>query len=108
MLLGLTQVADQTPLSSLTLGPTFSPVTPMVARSTPTTSAESIRIKSIRRTWIGVNAGEGAGQVWSWIEEERKDGSTEGEATKTVHDVRSLSSPLACLLILTTATFHSV
>jgi hypothetical protein len=63
----------------------------MIARSTPTTSAESVRIKGIRRTFIGVEAGT-AGQVWSWTEEERKDGSTEGEALKTIHSVSRLAS----------------
>lgn len=83
----LTQSTDQTPLSSITLGPSFLPTTNAVSRSTPAASAGSIRIKGARKTWVGVQQGE-AGEVWCWMEEERKDGSTEGEAAKVAYPVR--------------------
>lgn len=88
------QLRDQTPLSSITLGPSYTPSTPAVSRSTPSTSTESIRVKSARKTWVGVNAGE-SGEVWSWLEDERKDGSVEGEATKVVYPVRAALSEVS-------------
>ncbi|KAL8286199.1 hypothetical protein RQP46_004687 [Phenoliferia psychrophenolica] len=95
---------DQTPLSSITLGPSYTPSTPAVSRSTPSTSTESIRVKSARKTWVGVNAGE-SGEVWSWLEDERKDGSVEGEPTKVVYPI---ASPLSALLAPRTLPEHLV
>lgn len=85
------QAADQTTLAALTLGLSFHPTTAAVSRCAPSSSSESVRIKGTRRTWVGCEAGE-AGEVWSWLEEERKDGSTEGSASKIVYPVRWLSS----------------
>ncbi|GJN92026.1 hypothetical protein Rhopal_005054-T1 [Rhodotorula paludigena] len=87
-------LADQTPLSSVTVGPSFAPTTAAVSRSTPSTSSESIRVKSARRTWVGVRTEEGKGEIWCWHEDERKDGSTEGDAGKAVWPI---SEPLAAL-----------
>ncbi|BGP12287.1 hypothetical protein JCM10213_000017 [Rhodosporidiobolus nylandii] len=96
-------LADQTPLSSITVGPSFSPTTAAVSRSTPSTSSESARVKSARRTWVGVKTDEGKGEIWCWHEEERKDGSTEGDAGKAVWPI---SEPLAALAAPRTLPSH--
>ncbi|KAM0755797.1 hypothetical protein T439DRAFT_376095 [Meredithblackwellia eburnea MCA 4105] len=96
--INLFDLRDQTPLSSITLGPSYVPSTAPVARSTPTTSTDSIRIKSIRRTWVAVtspNGGSEGAQVWSWTEEERKDGSVEGEAVKATFPIPQPLSAIA-------------
>ncbi|GAA5865087.1 hypothetical protein JCM1840_005735 [Sporobolomyces johnsonii] len=98
-------LADQTPLSSITVGPSFAPTTAAVARSVPLTSSESIRVKSIRQTWVGVRTEEGKGEIWCWQEEERKDGSSEGEAGKAVWPI---SEPLAALAVPRTLPSHLV
>ncbi|GAA5917935.1 hypothetical protein JCM6882_004131 [Rhodosporidiobolus microsporus] len=96
-------LADQTPLSSITVGPSFSPTTAAVSRSTPSTSSDSIRVKSARRTWVGVRTEEGKGEIWCWHEEEKKDGSTEGDAGKAIWPV---SEPLAALTAPRTLPSH--
>ncbi|GAA6041625.1 hypothetical protein JCM8097_007773 [Rhodosporidiobolus ruineniae] len=96
-------LADQTPLSSITVGPSFAPTTSAVSRSTPSTTSDSIRVKSARRTWVGVRTDEGKGEVWCWHEEERKDGSTEGDAGKAVWPI---SEPLAALSAPRTLPSH--
>ncbi|EGU13358.1 RNA binding protein [Rhodotorula toruloides ATCC 204091] len=98
-------LADQTPLSSITVGPSFSPTTAAIARSTPSTSSQSIRVKSARRTWVGVETPEGKGEIWCWHEEERKEGSTEGDAGKAVWPI---SEPLAALAAPRTLPSHIV
>ncbi|GAA5854976.1 hypothetical protein JCM8547_002329 [Rhodosporidiobolus lusitaniae] len=98
-------LADQTPLSSITVGPSFSSTTSAVSRSTPSTTSDSIRVKSARRTWVGVRTEEGKGEIWCWHEEERKDGSTEGEAGKAVWPI---SEPLAALTAPRTLPSHIV
>ncbi|KAI5474491.1 hypothetical protein MNV49_003214 [Pseudohyphozyma bogoriensis] len=97
-------LADQTPLSSLTLGPSFQPTTPAVARSVPSSSSESIRVKNVRKTWVGVENG-GTGEVWSWTEEERKDGSVEGEPSKVVYPT---PAPLSAIVAPRTLPAHLV
>ncbi|GAA6010271.1 hypothetical protein JCM10207_005698 [Rhodosporidiobolus poonsookiae] len=94
---------DQTPLSSITVGPSFSPSTAAVSRSTPSSTSDSIRVKSHRRTWVGVRTDEGKGEIWCWHEEERKDGSTEGDAGKAVWPI---SEPLAALAAPRTLPAH--
>ncbi|GAA5949785.1 hypothetical protein JCM3765_007689 [Sporobolomyces pararoseus] len=98
-------LADQTPLSSITVGPSFSPTTSAVARSVPLSSSESIRVKSTRQTWVGVRTEEGKGEIWCWQEEERKDGSSESEAGKAVWPI---SEPLAALAVPKTLPSHLV
>ncbi|GAA5899244.1 uncharacterized protein JCM6883_005156 [Sporobolomyces salmoneus] len=98
-------LADQTPLSSITVGPSFAPTTSAVARSVPLTSSESIRVKSTRQTWVGVRTEEGKGEIWCWQEEERKDGSSESEAGKAVWPI---SEPLAALAVPKTLPSHLV
>ncbi|GAA6062755.1 hypothetical protein JCM10212_005551 [Sporobolomyces blumeae] len=98
-------LADQTPLSSITVGPSFAPTTAAVARSVPLTSSESIRVKSTRQTWVGVRTDEGKGEIWCWQEEERKDGSSESEAGKAVWPI---SEPLAALAVPRTLPSHLV
>ncbi|GAA5891802.1 hypothetical protein JCM8208_002891 [Rhodotorula glutinis] len=95
--LSVYDLADQTPLSSVTVGPSFAPTTAAISRSTPSTSSDSIRVKSARRTWVGVRTDEGKGEIWCWHEEERKDGSTEGDSGKAVWPI---SEPLAALAAL--------
>ncbi|GAA5827104.1 hypothetical protein JCM11251_001119 [Rhodosporidiobolus azoricus] len=96
-------LADQTPLSSITVGPSFAPTTAAVSRSTPSTSSDSIRVKSARRTWVGVRTEEGKGEIWCWHEDEKKDGSTEGDAGKAVWPI---SEPLAALAAPRTLPSH--
>ncbi|BGO88544.1 hypothetical protein NBRC10512_003358 [Rhodotorula toruloides] len=98
-------LADQTPLSSITVGPSFAPTTAAIARSTPSTSSQSIRVKSARRTWVGIETPEGKGEIWCWHEEERKEGSTEGDAGKAVWPI---SEALAALSAPRTLTSHIV
>ncbi|GAA5923328.1 uncharacterized protein JCM15063_003612 [Sporobolomyces koalae] len=98
-------LADQTPLSSITVGPSFAPSTSAVARSVPLTSSESVRVKSTRQTWVGVRTDDGKGEIWCWQEEERKDGSSEGEAGKAVWPI---SEPLAALAVPKTLPAHLV
>ncbi|GAA5992021.1 hypothetical protein JCM5350_006252 [Sporobolomyces pararoseus] len=98
-------LADQTPLSSITVGPSFSPTTSAVARSVPLSSSDSIRVKSTRQTWVGVRTEEGKGEIWCWQEEERKDGSSESEAGKAVWPI---SEPLAALAVPKTLPSHLV
>ncbi|BGP28423.1 hypothetical protein JCM10296v2_000155 [Rhodotorula toruloides] len=98
-------LADQTPLSSITVGPSFTPTTAAIARSTPSTSSQSIRVRSARRTWVGVETPEGKGEIWCWHEEERKEGSTEGDAGKAVWPI---SEPLAALAAPRTLPSHIV
>lgn len=85
------QLADQTPLSSITLGPSFKPTTTTVSRSVSSSTSESIRVKGVRQTWVGVKAEDDKGEIWNWTEEERKDGSTEGEPSKVVYPVCCLA-----------------
>ncbi|GAA5975041.1 hypothetical protein JCM11641_000007 [Rhodosporidiobolus odoratus] len=97
-------LADQTPLSSITVGPSFAPTTAAVSRSTPSSSSDSLRVRSARRTWIGIRTEEGKGEIWCWHEEEKKDGSTEGgEAGKAVWPI---SEPLAALAAPRTLPSH--
>ncbi|GAA6046535.1 hypothetical protein JCM3770_006197 [Rhodotorula araucariae] len=96
-------LVDQTPLSSITVGPTFAPTTAAISRSTPSTSSDSIRVKSARRTWVGVRTDEGKGEIWCWHEEERKDGSTEGDTGKAIWPI---SEPLAALAAPRTLPAH--
>ncbi|GAA5923481.1 hypothetical protein JCM1841_001531 [Sporobolomyces salmonicolor] len=103
--LSVYDLADQTPLSSITVGPSFAPTTAAVARSVPLTSSESIRVQSTRQTWVGVRTDEGKGEIWCWQEEERKDGSSEGEAGKAVWPI---SEPLAALAVPRTLPSHLV
>ncbi|GAA5886082.1 hypothetical protein JCM16303_003856 [Sporobolomyces ruberrimus] len=98
-------LADQTPLSSITVGPSFSPTTSAVARSVALTTSESIRVKSTRQTWVGCRTEEGKGEIWCWQEEERKDGSSESEAGKAVWPI---SEPLAALAVPKTLPSHLV
>ncbi|BGP44370.1 hypothetical protein JCM10450v2_000181 [Rhodotorula kratochvilovae] len=101
--LSVYDLADQTPLSSITVGPSFAPTTAAISRSTPSTSSDSIRVKSARRTWVGVRTDEGKGEIWCWHEEERKDGSTEGDTGKAVWPI---SEPLAALAAPRTLPSH--
>ncbi|KPV78024.1 uncharacterized protein RHOBADRAFT_50546 [Rhodotorula graminis WP1] len=101
--LSVYDLADQTPLSSITVGPSFAPTTAAISRSTPSTSSDSIRVKSARRTWVGVRTDEGKGEIWCWHEEERKDGSTEGDSGKAVWPI---SEPLAALAAPRTLPSH--
>ncbi|BGP21279.1 hypothetical protein Rt10032_c19g6257 [Rhodotorula toruloides] len=98
-------LADQTPLSSITVGPSFAPTTAAVSRSTPSTSSPSIRVKSARTTWVGVETPEGKGEIWCWHEEERKEGSTEGDAGKAIWPI---SEPLAAVAAPRTLPSHIV
>ncbi|GAA5849197.1 hypothetical protein JCM9279_005822 [Rhodotorula babjevae] len=101
--LSVYDLADQTPLSSVTVGPSFAPTTAAISRSTPSTSSDSIRVKSARRTWVGVRTDECKGEIWCWHEEERKDGSTEGDSGKAVWPI---SEPLAALAAPRTLPSH--
>ncbi|GAA6018229.1 hypothetical protein JCM11491_005641 [Sporobolomyces phaffii] len=98
-------LADQTPLSSITVGPSFAPTTSAVARSVPLTTSESIRVKSQRQTWVGVRTDQGKGEIWCWHEDERKDGSSETEAGKAIWPI---SEPLAALAVPKSLPAHLV
>ncbi|ORY90239.1 hypothetical protein BCR35DRAFT_299835 [Leucosporidium creatinivorum] len=101
--IALYDLADQTPLSSITLGPSFQPTTSAVSRSIPSSAADSIRVKGVRNTWVGVKADDDKGEIWNWTEEERKDGSTEGEPSKIVYPT---SAPISALLAPRTLPNH--
>ncbi|KAK4050438.1 hypothetical protein OIV83_003508 [Microbotryomycetes sp. JL201] len=96
---------DQTPLSSITVGPSFRPTTGACSRTASLSTADSIRTKGIRSTWVAVQAPDDdeKGQIWQWTEDERKDGSTEADPSKTIYPV---SSRIAGLLAPRTLPNH--
>ncbi|KAM0793710.1 hypothetical protein ACM66B_001135 [Microbotryomycetes sp. NB124-2] len=87
---------DQTPLSSITVGPSFKPTTGACSRSASLSAADSIRTRGVRSTWVAVEAEDdpNKGQIWHWTEDERKDGSTEPDPSKTIYPVSSRISGL--------------
>ncbi|GAA5882213.1 hypothetical protein JCM3774_000964 [Rhodotorula dairenensis] len=97
---------DQTPLSSISVGPSFTPTTAPVARSTPLsqTESESARVKSVRKTWVGVETSDRAAEIWCFHEDENRDGSTpSADAPKAVWPV---SEPIAALAAPRTLPNH--
>ena len=103
---------DQTPLSSISVGPSFAPTTAPAARSAPLspTESESTRVKSLRKTWIGVesaavdDAAAVAAEIWCFHEDENRDGSTpSADAAKAVWPI---SEPLAAIAAPRTLPNH--
>ncbi|KAK4049605.1 hypothetical protein OIO90_005364 [Microbotryomycetes sp. JL221] len=106
---------DQTPLSSITVGPSFSPTTGACSRSQSLTTADSIRTKGVRSTWVAVEVAAdddqaqsatgrtSKAQIWRWTEDERRDGSTEADPSKTIYPI---SSRIAGLLAPRTLPNH--
>lgn len=97
---------DQTPLSSISVGPSFTPTTAPVARSTPLTptESESARVKSVRKTWVAVETADCAAEIWCFHEDENRDGSTpSADAPKAVWPV---SEPIAALAAPRTLPNH--
>lgn len=110
--LAVYDLEDQTPLSSVSVGPSFAPTTAPAARSAPLTptESESTRVKSLRKTWIGVesaaadDAAAVAAEIWCFHEDENRDGSTpSADAAKAVWPI---SEPLAALAAPRTLPNH--
>ncbi|GAA5981081.1 hypothetical protein JCM10908_003977 [Rhodotorula pacifica] len=110
--LAVYDLEDQTPLSSISVGPSFTPTTAPIARSTPltTTESESTRVKSLRKTWVGVQTAadgdDNRAEIWCFHEDENRDGSTpSADAAKAVWPI---SEPLAALAAPRTLPSHIV
>ena len=97
------QLSDQTPLSSFTVSPSTIFTSTAVSVSYLATkdalnfnegvASSSIPASSLertRKTFVGVEREGASGttyEVWCWTEQEKKDGTGEGEAVKTVRNV---------------------
>ena len=112
--LAVYDLEDQTPLSSVSVGPSFAPTTAPAARSAPLTptESESTRVKSLRKTWIGVESAAAAddaaaavaAEIWCFHEDENRDGSTpSADAAKAVWPI---SEPLAAIAAPRTLPNH--
>ncbi|SGY17771.1 BQ5605_C015g07884 [Microbotryum silenes-dioicae] len=103
--LTLYNLADQTALSSITLGSSFLPRTPPASRSTAASSSQSAHARSTRQTWIAVAAShdDQRGEIWHWTEQERKDGSAEALPSRLVYPT---SAPIVGLVASRTLPNH--